>query len=137
MPPEIDQAAEGRPGEGHEARATSKQLRDYYLQNVCADTKTQLAAARRRSWRALRQQRDEFDAAIPSTFVFNDLPKPRDSFVMLRGAVRQAGREGRAGDARVPAAAEEGRTRTAARRGSTWRRWLVVAGAPADRARRR
>ena len=33
----------------------------------------------------IKKDRDALDKATPSTFIFNDLPKPRDAFVMMRG----------------------------------------------------
>ena len=34
---------------------------------------------------AIRKEREALDKATPGTFVFRDLPKPRESFVMIRG----------------------------------------------------
>ncbi|HYG77340.1 MAG TPA: PSD1 and planctomycete cytochrome C domain-containing protein [Planctomycetota bacterium] len=67
-----------------------KKLRDYYLQYVCAETKPKLEEFTA-PIAELRKQREEFDKSIPSTFIFRDLPKPRDSFVMLRGQYDQPG----------------------------------------------
>jgi hypothetical protein len=39
----------------------------------------------------LQKQRDDFDKAIPQTFVWADLGKPRESFVMLRGQYDKPG----------------------------------------------
>jgi mono/diheme cytochrome c family protein len=64
--------------------AEEKQVRDYYLQNVCIDTKEELKVLSTALAEAKRTF-DEFDKAIPSTFIFNDMPTPRDSFVMVRG----------------------------------------------------
>ncbi len=70
--------------------AQIKKLRDYFLQAVCEDTKAQLSGPAGELAK-LKQKRDELDTSIPSTFVFNDLPKPRDSFVMMRGAYDKPG----------------------------------------------
>ena len=67
-----------------------KRLRDYYLQFICIDTRPKLAGMAA-ELAAVRQRRDDFDASIPSTFVFNDLARPRDSFVMLRGQYDKPG----------------------------------------------
>jgi hypothetical protein len=40
---------------------------------------------------SVQKERDEADAAIVQTFVFNDLPTMRDSFVMVRGAYDKPG----------------------------------------------
>ncbi len=39
----------------------------------------------------VRKQRNEREAMIPSTFVWKDMEKPRDSFIMLRGAYDKPG----------------------------------------------
>ena len=70
--------------------AVLAQLRAYYLQEVCSTTKPKfegLLAERKQ----LRDERTKLDEAIPSTFIFNDLPKPRESFVMMRGAYDKPG----------------------------------------------
>ena len=38
-----------------------------------------------------RRKRDDLDKALVRTFVFNDLPQMRDSFIMLRGAYNKPG----------------------------------------------
>ena len=55
-----------------------------YLATVHADSKKVLAPLNARL-DAVRQERQTFDTRIPGTFVFRDLPKPRESFVMIRG----------------------------------------------------
>ncbi len=67
-----------------------KQLRDYYLTNVCAETKGAFTAlAKERD--ALQRERDDLAKNIPSTFIWNDLEKPRESFVMMRGQYDKPG----------------------------------------------
>ena len=67
-----------------------KQLRDYYLTNVCVATKEPFASlAMERD--KLQKQRDELAKNVPSTFIWNDLEKPRDSFVMVRGQYDKPG----------------------------------------------
>ncbi len=67
-----------------------KQLLDYYLTNVCAATRGPFVAlAKERN--ALQKERDEIAKNIPSTFIWNDLEKPRDSFVMMRGQYDKPG----------------------------------------------
>jgi hypothetical protein len=61
-----------------------KRLRDHYIQNVCSTTRepfADLVAARE----MIEKEREAYDATVPSTFIYRDLPKPRDSFVMVRG----------------------------------------------------
>jgi hypothetical protein len=40
---------------------------------------------------ALKKQREEYEAGLNQTFVFTDMPKPRDSFVMIRGQYDKPG----------------------------------------------
>ena len=61
-----------------------KKLRDYYLQHVCATTKPQFAAELSELG-DVKTKREAYDANFPSTFVWKDLPQPRESFVMTRG----------------------------------------------------
>ena len=61
-----------------------KRLRDHYVQHVCATTKKEFAPFAAEI-AAIEKERTEFDKKVPSTFIFKDLPKPRDSFVMMRG----------------------------------------------------
>ncbi|MCC7376551.1 MAG: PSD1 domain-containing protein [Verrucomicrobiales bacterium] len=70
--------------------AQNRQLRDHFLSKVCADTRATfdppLGAVA-----SLRKQREEFDGAIPATLIWRDLEKPRESFVMERGAYDRPG----------------------------------------------
>ena len=70
--------------------AELQRLRTYYLQSVCAQTKPQLAAVSGEI-EVMRKLRDEFEKAVPATFVFTDMPTPRDSFIMVRGAYDKPG----------------------------------------------
>ncbi len=67
-----------------------KKLRDYYVRAVCAATRGQFQAELAEQ-DAAKKARDEYDATVPSTFVWKDLAKPRDSFVMQRGAYDKPG----------------------------------------------
>jgi hypothetical protein len=67
-----------------------KKLRAYYFQNVCLETKGQFGSSSAELVE-VQKQRAEIEKAIPSTFVYNDLPKPRDSFVMIRGQYDKPG----------------------------------------------
>jgi hypothetical protein len=61
-----------------------KRLRDYYLQEVCATTSEHFSALKV-ELAAVNKERNDYDGAVPSTFIWNDLPQPRESFVMIRG----------------------------------------------------
>lgn len=61
-----------------------KKMRDHFLQHVCATTRTQFAAELAELG-DVKKKRDDYDANFPSTFIWKDLPQPRESFVMTRG----------------------------------------------------
>ncbi len=67
-----------------------KKLRTHYLQEVHNQTRAQFSSilAERKE---LDEKRKKLEDTIPGTFVFKDLPKPRDSFVMMRGAYDKPG----------------------------------------------
>ncbi len=72
------------------APGVADKLHAYYLQNVCLDTKPRLESLAK-ELSVLAKQRSEFDDSIPSTFIFRDLDRPRESFVMLRGQYNKPG----------------------------------------------
>ncbi len=61
-----------------------KRLRDYYVSQVCLTTREPFAALKSEV-AAVNKERTDYEQSVPSTFVFRDLPKPRDSFMMIRG----------------------------------------------------
>jgi len=67
-----------------------KRLRDFYLENVCVDTQAPFQDLKKQLDR-LAKDRDNLNAAIPGTFIFRELDRPRDSFVMLRGQYDKPG----------------------------------------------
>ncbi len=56
----------------------------HYLAKVHAGSRALFASVNGRLDQ-VRKDRTALDAATPSTFIFRDLPQPRDSFVMIRG----------------------------------------------------
>jgi hypothetical protein len=68
----------------------SQRVRDYYLRHICVETRAGLDP-QLRELQTIRQQRTDFENAIPATFIFREMEKPRDSFVMLRGQYHQRG----------------------------------------------
>ena len=70
--------------------AAKDRLRAYYLQTVCVETKPAFAELLAEKQR-LSDERKRMDDAVPSTFIFRDLPTPRESFVMIRGNYDQPG----------------------------------------------
>ena len=89
VPPEINKLLKDGPDSAH-TPAQVKSVRDYFLQNICAGTKAEFAAPIAQV-AALRKAREDFDKAIPSTFVYRDLGQPRDSFIMIRGQYDKPG----------------------------------------------
>ena len=72
--------------------AENERLRDYYFELVCNTTRPDFAKLHAEK-DPLAKARDDFDKAIPATFIWKDLEKPRDSFVMLRGQYNQPGQQ--------------------------------------------
>jgi hypothetical protein len=70
--------------------AGEQKLRDYYLQNICAAIKPGFDALNQQL-AALTKERTGVDQSIPGTFVFKELERPRDSFVMMRGQYDKPG----------------------------------------------
>jgi hypothetical protein len=70
--------------------AESKRIQQFYFMNVCSTTKGAFAT-RQAELAAVIKERTDYDGKVPSTFIFNDLPQPRDSFVMIRGQYDQPG----------------------------------------------
>ncbi len=77
-----------------------RQLLEYYLQTVCVETRAALEPLVKRR-NELRQARDQYEAAIPGTFIFRDLEQPRQAYCMVRG---QYDKPGEAVEPDVPAA---------------------------------
>jgi hypothetical protein len=89
-PPDVNEIAKRGPGENVKPE-DEKRLRTYYLQTVCVDTKPQFVVTMDEVAQ-LRSEREALDkTATTNTFIFKDLPKPRDSFVMIRGAYDKEG----------------------------------------------
>jgi hypothetical protein len=89
VPADLNKILKDGPDKAHKAEVSDR-LRAYYLQSVCRDTVPALGPLVAGVNKA-REERDNFDKTIPSTFIFNDLEKPRESFVMLRGAYDKPG----------------------------------------------
>ena len=67
-----------------------QQLRDYFLQHINVGTRETFAKLRA-DIAENEKQRTELDAAIPATMVSADLPQPRNTFVLIRGAYDKKG----------------------------------------------
>ncbi|MFM8471180.1 MAG: PSD1 and planctomycete cytochrome C domain-containing protein [Limisphaerales bacterium] len=68
----------------------NQRLREYYFELVCNTTRPQFEKLHAEK-NPIAKARDDFDKAIPATFIWKDLEKPRDSFVMLRGQYNKPG----------------------------------------------
>jgi hypothetical protein len=68
------------------------QLKTYYLRAVCSTTQPKFAELAT-SVAMIKSERDAYQKAFPSTFIWKDLAKPRKSFVMLRGEYTKPGEE--------------------------------------------
>jgi hypothetical protein len=68
----------------------TKTLRDYFLQHVYPPTRAQFEPLLAQA-AALEQRLKELDAAIPKTMVMQDLPEPRQTYILIRGAYDKPG----------------------------------------------
>ena len=90
LAPHLNEIAKHGPGDDVKQEDEDR-LRAYYLQAVCLDTKPQFAKTMDEIVK-FRGEREALDkTATTNTFIFKDLPKPRDSFVMIRGAYDKPG----------------------------------------------
>ena len=77
-----------------------KILREYFLQNIYPGTRATFAALQAKV-ADLTKQKTDLDASIPATMVSEDLPTPREAFVLIRGAYDKKGEQAERG---VPSA---------------------------------
>jgi hypothetical protein len=86
---DLNAVAKAGPTPDVEAAAKDRLLA-YYLQTVCEETKPAFAELLAEKQR-LSDERKRLDESVPSTFIFRDLPTPRESLVMIRGNYDQPG----------------------------------------------
>ncbi|MFM7554386.1 MAG: DUF1553 domain-containing protein, partial [Verrucomicrobiota bacterium] len=85
-------------------------LKEHYLARVCSENRPVLDPLHA-AVADLRQQRDKFRDQIPQTFIWRDMDKPRESFVMVRGQYDAPGEKvGRAVPAALPTLKPSGPT---------------------------
>ena len=65
-------------------------IRRHWVRNVWREKPEEIAVPDR-DLVETRRKRDDLEKALVRTFVFNDLPQMRDSFIMLRGAYNKPG----------------------------------------------
>ncbi len=88
-PPEkAETATEPAPAESLDENG--KRLRNWYLSRICTTTKPEFETSIS-ELNQVRSEREAYYNAIPSTFIYKDAGKPRESFVMLRGQYNQPG----------------------------------------------
>jgi hypothetical protein len=87
--PDLNQVAKNGPDKFPKP-ADVERLQAFYLQTACVDTKANFGKSSE-ELAALVKERKMLVDSIPGTTVFKDLDKPRDSFVMLRGAYDKPG----------------------------------------------
>jgi len=67
-------------------------LRVHYLQQVCTKTSPSFKPLLE-SLEKVTKERATFDESIPATYVFKEMSKPRDAFVMMRGQYDKPGKK--------------------------------------------
>ena len=67
-------------------------LKDYYLARICGTLGKEFEAKRTELVK-VQSDKGNYEKSLPSTFVYRDLSKPRQSFVMKRGEYNQPGEE--------------------------------------------
>ena len=67
-------------------------LKNHYATNVCEGTKS-LIPPKVAEVARLTKERADLDASIPSSYVFRDADKPRDTFIMSRGQYDKPGKK--------------------------------------------
>ncbi len=89
LPNELKAIAKAGPDSNPES-SVQKKLLAWYLHSVCAETKPQFAELHKQ-FESLTTERNAIENAIPSSFVYRDMPQPRESFVMSRGQYDKPG----------------------------------------------
>ena len=69
---------------GKRSKDEAEQVREYFLTYAAPPTLRAVST----ELKALRRQKEQLDAVIPTTMVMGDLKKPRDTFVLARGDYR-------------------------------------------------
>ncbi|MFO0904384.1 MAG: PSD1 and planctomycete cytochrome C domain-containing protein [Pirellulales bacterium] len=67
-----------------------KRIRDYFLEFVYPKTRVVFDPLRKQV-DELTKKRNDLEAAVPATLVMADMPKPRDTFVLVRGQYDKLG----------------------------------------------
>lgn len=89
LPGDVNAIAKSGP-DGNASDLSKEKLRNYYVSNIFADAPPEVKAIRQ-ELAALEKQKQDLLKSAPGTFIYRDLPKPRDSFVMIRGQYDRRG----------------------------------------------
>ena len=98
LPGPVLEAVKLEPAKRNEGQ--QKLVREHFLQNVYAPTRQRFAPLQTRIAEATKGLAD-IEGQVPSTMVMADMPQPRDTFVLIRGAYDKKGEKVTPG---VPAA---------------------------------
>ena len=88
LPGEVQNALKAADDKRNDAQ--KKQIRDYFLKNVYSKTKEILLPLQKEVDKA-DQERKDTDNAIPASLVMGDMPSPRETFILIRGAYDKKG----------------------------------------------
>ncbi len=91
LPQDLREVAKQGP-EGGAEDTEKKRLFTYYLLNHCHAVRDQFSASQQLIVAKEKELRD-FEASLPGTFVFRDLPQRRQAYVMQRGQYDDPGEE--------------------------------------------
>jgi len=89
LPGELNAVAKAGPDSSPDEKMRDRLLA-WYLHTVCSETRPQFAEIDSQITQ-LDTARDAINMAIPSTFIYRNVPQPRDSFVMMRGQYDKPG----------------------------------------------
>jgi hypothetical protein len=89
LPAELNEIIKAGPDKKLSDEEAAK-LRRFYVAVVARPVNDEIASARA-AWEAARAARIIAEESAPGTFVFRDLDKPRESFVMIRGQYDKPG----------------------------------------------
>jgi hypothetical protein len=89
LPADVNKILKRKPDAKRSAEQ-EKVILDHFLANVNPKTKAVIGPLKA-DVAKLEKEVAEFDKALPASFIMRDLDKPRDSFVMMRGAYDKPG----------------------------------------------
>ncbi len=98
LPQPVQGIVKTEPDKRNEAQ--QQQLREYFLKNVYSKTKSTLQGLDAEVAEIAKKKTD-LDNSLPASLIMQDMPKPRDTFVLIRG---QYDKKGEQVQAAIPAA---------------------------------